>query len=107
MSLKQPRRCLNGVDTIRTNSSFNFGLLRIISSGKNTDISVDWSGHKKRSCKFLVAYFPSTPPIKIIAKNNADPRETVYLELTEVLAERAKLDWPSWPTLSLQFKYFE
>ena len=66
------------------NSVFNFGLRRIISKGKTTDIAVNSSGRRINNLESLDPYFSKNPPIEINVKSKADPRDTVYVLLIEI-----------------------
>ena len=72
-----------GLFKILTNSFFNFGFPKIIISGKHIQPPVMPTGEKKYNFSCLVDLCDAIEKIIISAKNNAEPKDTVYLLLIE------------------------
>ena len=74
---------IKGLSKILTNSFFNFGFPKIIRSGKHMHPNVIPTGEKKYNFFSLFEFCEEIEKIITIAKNNAEPKDTVYLLLIE------------------------
>ena len=78
------KQIVQGLFNISTKSFFNFGFPKIISNGKNIHPVMILKGVKKNNLACLVTFLDAIDVTKTIAKNKAEPKDTVYLLLIEV-----------------------
>ena len=106
---KQLKKMVNGQIKISTNSFFNFGFPQIISKGNSTQDVVIFKGWKKYNLVCLVAFRDAWIEIITIPRNNAEPKDTVYLLSIEaaLVPGEVEIDWQFCALICLKSKYFK